>query len=102
MKYLTVLLFGLFQFSNAFLPSQNDFGLKIVKSTSGMLANADSVGHRVLNGNKIIIDYLLDHKEIAIQYKKPVILFLIETAQMGDSAGSQILETYHTMVDHLL
>ena len=102
MKYLVVLLFGLLQFSNAFLPPQNDFGLKIVKSTSGMLANADSVGHRVLNGNKIIIDYLLDHKEIAMQYKKPVILFLIETAQMGDSTGSQILETYHTMVDHLL
>lgn len=63
MKYLAVLLIVILQFSNAFLPSQSDIGFKIVKSTSGMLANADSVGHRVLNGNKIVIDYLLTIKK---------------------------------------
>jgi hypothetical protein len=67
-----------------------------------MLANADSVGHRVLNNNKHIIDFLLDHKEISMEIKKPLILYLIETAQMGDSMGSQILETYYNLVDNLL
>ena len=67
-----------------------------------MLANADSVGHRVLNSNKQIIDFLLDHKEISMEIKKPLILYLIETAQMGDSMGSQILETYYNLVDNLL
>ena len=92
----------LLSISNAFLPNHNDLSLKIVKSTSGMLANADTVGHRVLNGNKVIIDFLLDHKEIAMEVKKPFILFLIQTAQMGDSMGSQILETYYNLVDKLL
>ena len=92
----------LLSISNAFIPNHNELSLKIVKSTSGMLANADSVGHRVLNGNKLIIDFLLDHKEIAMEIKKPFILFLIQTAQMGDSMGSQILETYYILVDKLL
>ena len=102
MRILTYVFFLFVWVSNAFIPNHNEIPLKIVKSTSGMLANADSVGHRVLHGNKIIIDFLLDHKEISMEIKKPFILFLINTAQMGDSMGSQILETYYNLVNNLL
>ena len=102
MRIFKLFFFILLSVSNAFLPNHYDLSLKIVKSTSGMLANADSVGHRVLHGNKVIIDFLLDHKEISMEVKKPFILFLIETAQMGDSMGSQILETYYSLVNNLL
>tara|TARA_A100001011_G_C14273305_1_gene828003 strand:+ start:1756 stop:2064 length:309 start_codon:yes stop_codon:yes gene_type:complete len=102
MRIFRFFFFLLLSISNAFIPNHNEISLKIVKSTSGMLANADSVGHRILNSNKLIIDFLLDHKEISMEIKKPFILFLIETAQMGDSMGSQILETYYNLVDKLL
>lgn len=102
MRIYKFFFFLLMSVSNAFIPNHNELSLKIVKSTSGMLANADSVGHRVLNNNKHIIDFLLDHKEISMEIKKPLILYLIETAQMGDSMGSQILETYYNLVDNLL
>lgn len=102
MKLLRFLLVSLLSISNAFLPTKHDLALKVVKSTSGMLANADTVGHRILNGNKVIIDFLLDHKEIAMEYKKPFILLLIESAQVGDSMGSHILETYYDLVNNAL
>ena len=102
MRIFRYLFFLLLSVSNAFIPNHNDLPLKIVKSTSGMLASADSVGHNVLHANKVIIDFLLDHKEISMEIKKPLILLLINTAQMGDSMGSQILETYYNLVDNLL
>ena len=37
-----------------------------------------------------------------MNYKKPIILFLIEVAQKGDSSGSQILTIYHNIVDKVL
>ena len=100
-KYIFSLL--LISFSNAFNPNiPPNVAKQIVKTTSGILPNADSIGHNVLHGNKLIIDYLLDHNEIAMQYKKPFILFLIETARMGDDAGSRILDIYYNLVNHML
>ena len=47
MKLLRFFLVSLLSISNAFLPTKHDLALKVVKSTSGMLANADTVGHRI-------------------------------------------------------
>ena len=98
--FLTFILLNL---SNAFNPNiPPNIAKQIVKTTSGLLPNADSIGHNVLHGNKVMIDYLLDHNEIAMQYKKPFILFLIETARMGDDTGSHILDIYYNIVNHML
>ncbi len=93
--------------SNAFLPNfklplSPEMSKSIVKTTSGLLPNADSVGHNVLHANKVIIDYLLDNNDIAMEYKKPIILFFIKTAQMGDNIGSHILSYYYDIVNHVL
>lgn len=97
------LLYFIVNLSNAFNPNiPPSIAKQIVKTSSGILPNADSVGHNVLHGNKVIIDFLLDHNEIAMQYKKPFILFLIDTARMGDDTGSRILDTYYNIVNHML
>jgi len=97
------LLYFMVNLSNAFNPNiPPSIAKQIVKTSSGILPNADSIGHNVLHGNKVIIDFLLDHNEIAMQYKKPAILFLIETARMGDDAGSHILDIYYNIVNHML
>ena len=74
----------------------------IVKSTTEVLPQADAIAHYVLNTNKEIINSLLDNDNVAMEYEKPLILFLIEVAQKGDSTGSHILEVYHNIVDHVL
>ena len=105
LKYL--LIFLIISLSNAFNPIipptiATKFGNQIVKTTSAILPQADAIGHNVLHGNKVLIDYLIDNHNIAMQYKKPIILFLISTAQAGDSAGSHILDAYYNIVNHLL
>tara|TARA_Y100000741_G_scaffold363620_1_gene352315 strand:- start:2761 stop:3087 length:327 start_codon:yes stop_codon:yes gene_type:complete len=93
--------------SNAFLhnfklPLTPELSKSIVKTTSGLLPNADSVGHHVLHANKVIIDYLLDNNDITMEYKKPIILLFIKTAQMGDNIGSYILSHYYDIVNTVL
>tara|TARA_Y100000389_G_scaffold188646_1_gene211469 strand:- start:8181 stop:8486 length:306 start_codon:yes stop_codon:yes gene_type:complete len=80
----------------------HDVAINIVKSTSGMLPQADSIAHYILSTNKVIIDNLLDNDKIAMEYKKPIILFLIEFAQKGDHTGSHILSMYYDIVNHVL
>ena len=98
-----IIFFGyIFSFSNSLSPKIPKFAKTIVKSTSGLLPQADSIAHHVLNTNKMVIDNLLDNNYIPSEYKKPVILFFIELAQAGDSTGSYILSLYHEIVDRVL
>ena len=101
-RNIVVLLQTLFIFSNSLSPKIPGIAKTIVKSTSGLLPQADSIAHHVLSSNKIIIDNLLDNDCIPIEFKKPVILFFIELAQMGDSTGSHILSIYHEIVNNVL
>lgn len=86
---------------SSFLPNQ-PINQIIVRKASSLLGDADSVGHHILHLNKEIINFLLDHQEISMQYKKPFILFLIQTSQNGDAIGGHILENYYNLVNNLL
>ena len=77
-------------------------GNKIVQETTAMLPNADSIGHMVLHANELLVNSLMNNKELAISIKKPLILFLIQLVQSGDDGGSTILSNYHHLVDCLL
>ena len=85
----------------AFLPNPQ-INQIIVRKASSLLGDADSVGHHILHLNKEIIDFLLDHQEISMQYKKPFILFLIQLSQNGDHIGGHILQNYYNLVNYLL
>ena len=99
-RYIVILLQILF--SNSLSPKIPKIAKSIVKSTSGLLPQADSIAHHVLSTNKMVIDNLLDNDCIPSEYKKPIILFFIELAQAGDSTGSHILSIYHEIVNHVL
>ena len=101
-RYVILILKTMFLFSNSLSPKIPNVAKTIVKSTSGLLPQADSIADHVLSSNKIIIDSLLDNDCIPIEFKKPVILFFIELAQMGDSTGSHILSIYHEIVNNVL
>ena len=104
MKFRYILIFlGIFLTStNSLSPKIPNFAKTIVKSTSGLLPQADSIAHHVLSANKYVIDNLLDNDCIPAEYKKPIILFFIELAQAGDSTGSHILSVYHEIVNRVL
>ena len=71
------LLYFMVKLSNAFNLIFHHIPKQIVKLHLEYF-ECDSIGHNVLHGIKVIIDFLLDHNEIVMQYKKPAILFLIE------------------------
>ena len=101
-RYIILILKTMFLFSNSLSPKIPNVAKTIVKSTSGLLPQADSIAHHVLSTNKMIIDNLLDNECIPTEFKKPIILFFIELAQAGDSTGSHILSLYHEIVNHVL
>tara|TARA_B100000902_G_scaffold390893_1_gene440622 strand:- start:4867 stop:5184 length:318 start_codon:yes stop_codon:yes gene_type:complete len=102
-RFVTMILSILLSFSQGLIPHiPIDISKTIVKSTTEMLPQADAIAHIVLNTNKEIINFLLDNENIPMDYKKPIILFLIEVAQKGDSSGSQILSAYYNIVDKVL
>jgi len=102
-RFVSMILWVMLSFSQGLIPHiPIDIAKTIVKSTTELLPHADAVAHIVLNTNKEIINSLLDNENIPMNYKKPIILFLIEVAQKGDSSGSQILTTYHNIVDKVL
>ena len=79
MRYIILQI--MFLFSNSLSPKIPNIAKTIVKSTSGLLPQADSIAHHVLSTNKMIIDNLLDNDCIPSEYKKPVILFFIELSR---------------------
>ena len=101
-RYVIILLQTVFTFSNSLTPKLPGIAKTIVKSTSGLLPQADSIAHHVLSANKMVIDNLLDNDCIPSEFKKPIILFFIELAQAGDSTGSHILSIYHEIVNRVL
>ena len=80
-RFVSMILWMMLSFSQGLTPHiPIDIAKTIVKSTTELLHN----------------------ENIPMNYKKPIILFLIEVAQKGDSSGSQILTIYHNIVDKVL
>jgi hypothetical protein len=75
---------------------------QIVKIYSSLLPTFDGIAHYVLNFNDFLVNMILNNDHLSIEKKKELILFIINSTQKGDSMGSQILQLYYDVTNHLL
>ena len=71
-------------------------------SVSSGLPKFDTVGHKILSANHDFIVNILDNGHLSGPMKKSIILASIKLAQMGDDAGSHILQQYYNLVERCL
>ena len=102
-KILFILFSFLFNIHNShFIPHFSEtLNLKIVKFSSQILPNFDTVGHTVLNLNEKLITQVI-FSNLNYDIKKSLILKIIELTQQGDEFGGIILENYYNFVDKIL
>lgn len=81
------------------LPIPNE---DMVQFSTGILPAADSTGHYILSFNRFVINSMLSEYTIPMEFKKPIIVSLIQLAQNGDNMGSEILKFYHDFVNCLI
>lgn len=84
------------------LDSKTKFIYDIVRKSSNILPNVDSIGHHVLQLNNMLINKVLDNKFIDYCQKKKIILEIINLTRKGDDTGSFILQTYYDLIDKLM
>lgn len=82
-------------------PLDPNDALKIVKVSSQILPNFDTVGHHVLNLNEHLITHVIN-SNLNYDIKKSLILKIIELTQQGDEMGGLILKNYYEFVDKVL
>lgn len=75
---------------------------QIVKIYSSLLPTFDSIAHYVLNFNDFLVNMILNNDNLSLEKKKELVLFIINSTQNGDSMGSQILQLYYDVAEHLL
>ena len=73
-------------------------GIHIVKFISSFLPLVNNVGHNVLHLNEEFINFVVDNPHIDNTVKSHVILSFIKMAQMGDNAGTYMLQWYFDFV----
>ena len=108
---LLLLLLANFQMSNSFgieflsianLPKiQPEFAVSLVKASTAILPQVDSVGHHVLHANQVLINKLLESNFDPV-LKKKLILQVIDLTRQGDEMGGKILQDYYNFIDYLL
>lgn len=74
----------------------------LVKKISSTLPHVDTIGHKLLQTNRLFVEDTLKKDYIPNSIKKKLILFNIRAMQYGDNMGSEILEYYYKTVDYLL
>ena len=77
-------------------------GEMVVKKISSSLPNLDMVGGVVLHTTDELINKIINSFYLSLELKKSLVLFLINIAQIGDSAGHQILIYFYDIVNCLL
>jgi len=106
-KYLTFLMciFKIHAFDINIIPSLHslhpDCAISLVKSSTAILPQFDSIGHHVLNANQILINKLLE-SNFDHETKKTLILKVIDLTREGDEMGGKILQDYYNFIDFLL
>ena len=80
---------------------QPELAVSIVKSSTAILPQFDSIGHHVLHANEVLINKLLElNLDPAI--KKKLILKVIDITREGDEMGGKILQDYYDLINYLL
>jgi hypothetical protein len=75
---------------------------EIVKTSSKILPNFDSIGHHVLHWNGVFINKVLDSNTLELSEKKKLILSIINMTQKGDETGSFVLQSFYDFVDKIM
>lgn len=104
LKFLFMLftLFSKVDKTNTFhLPITHDCAISLVKASTSILPQFDSIGHFVLHANEVLINKVLS-SQIDPTIKKKLILQIIDMARQGDEMGGKILQDYYNFVDYLL
>jgi hypothetical protein len=105
LKILTSLLLSLTSLHNVYgfhLPHlPPDCAINLVKSSTAILPQFDSIGHHVLHANQVLINKLLE-SNIDPAFKKTMILKVIDLTRQGDEMGGKILEDYYNFINYLL
>lgn len=84
------------------LPKLNpENAISLVKVSTAILPQFDSIGHHVLHANQVLINKLLE-SNIDPLFKKKMILQVIDFTKQGDEMGGKILEDYYNFIDYLL
>ena len=78
-----------------------DTAISIIKSSTAILPQFDSVGHHVLHANEVLINKLLE-LNLDPSIKKKLILQVIDMTRRGDEMGGKILQDYYDLIDYLL
>lgn len=107
LKLLLLLLANL-QFSYAFgielfslSKIHPESAVSLVKLSTAILPQFDSIGHHVLQTNKVLINKLLENNFDPV-LKKKLILQVIDLTRQGDEMGGKILQDYYNFIDFLL
>jgi hypothetical protein len=81
---------------------QRNFIYGMVKTSSNVLPNVDSIGHHVLHFNNVFIHKIIESKTLDFCEKKKLILWIINMTRKGDDTGSFVLQTYYNFVDKIM
>ena len=108
---LLLLLLANFRLSNSFgieflsiinLPKIHpECAVSLVKASTAILPQFDSIGHHVLHANQVLINKLLESNFNPV-LKKKLILQVIDLTRQGDEMGGKILQDYYNFIDFLL
>lgn len=79
----------------------SECAVSLVKASTAILPQFDSIGHHVLHTNQLLINKLLE-SSIDPLLKKNLILKVIEFTKQGDDMGGKILQDYYNFIDYLL
>lgn len=75
--------------------------ISLVKASTAILPQFDSIGHHVLSTNEYLINRVLE-TNLDPAFKKQLILKVIELSRQGDEMGGKILQDYYNFIDYLL
>ena len=78
-----------------------EYAVSLVKVSTAILPQFDSIGHQVLHANQVLINKLLE-SNIDYSLKKKLILQVIDLTRQGDEMGGKILQDYYNFIDYLL
>lgn len=74
-------------------------GYAVVKIVSSILPHVDTIGHRVLHMDDVVINYFINLDNLSPELKKHIILSIIQISQNGDHFGAQMLQLYYDIVN---
>ena len=78
-----------------------EMAISLVKHSTAILPQFDSISHHVLVTNDFLINRVLD-TPIDPRIQKAVILNIVEMTKQGDEMGGYILDYYYKFIDYLL